>query len=91
MIKVYYKTVVEYESGWGVSPAGYLITLDKTKGTEFASKENGHLCGDYSCFSKVEGDWKLGLLKDEDSIHKFSNPQNTLWVSDECFKALVEI
>ena len=75
----YITTVEEFESGWGSRRDGYLIYIDKTAGEQFATQNNGHICGDYNCFSTVV-ETKQCVLK-EDKL-EFLRTKGCVWVDD---------
>jgi len=74
----YIATVTEFEQGWGQRPDGYIVCIDKADGLRFASKANGHVHGDYSCFSHA-GDFYPVQLRPE-MIEELRHNDGVLWL-----------
>ena len=88
----YVAEVTEYESGWGQRPDGYIVCLDKNKGIEFATRENGKVWSmeDGSEFS-VAGDFKLCILTGtgyEELIEREEHQR--LWIQNSEYNKFVK-
>ena len=88
----YVASVTEYESGWGQRPDGYIICLDKNKGIEFATRENGKVWSmdDGSEFS-VANDFKLCVLTETgyDELIEREDHQR-LWIQNSEFNKFIK-
>lgn len=81
MIKGYIVSVTEYESGWGCRPDGYLICMNKDKGLAFSKKSNGHICGDYTEFSTVDGSFELCIINEKAKQMIEESKHGVIWVN----------
>lgn len=79
----YVAAVTEYESGWGQRPAGYILCLDKQKGLEFATRENGKVWSmeDGSEFS-IAGDFKLCVLTERGFEYLEQYDNQLAWIEE---------
>lgn len=88
----YVAAVTEYESGWGQRPDGYILCLDKQKGLEFATRENGKVWSmeDGSEFS-IAGDFKLCILTEigYDELIEREDHQR-LWIQNSEYNKFVK-
>ena len=88
----YVASVTEYESGWGQSPDGYIVCLDKNKGVEFATRENGKVWSmdDGSEFS-IAGDFKLCVLTETgyDELIEREDHQR-LWIQNSEYNKFIK-
>ena len=88
----YIASVTEYESGWGQRPDGYILCLDKQKGLEFATRENGKVWSmdDGSEFS-IAGNFKLCILTEigYDELVEREDHQR-LWIQNSEYNKFVK-
>ena len=88
----YVAAVTEYESGWGQRPDGHIVCLDKNKGIEFATRENGKVWSmdDGPEFS-IAGDFKLCVLTETgyDELIEREDHQR-LWIQNSEYNKFVK-
>lgn len=87
----YIAEVTEFESGWGCRPDGFIICLDKEKGKEFATRENGHVwCMDDGSEFSSAGEFKMVALTDDGYDDLISRSSGLAWQPNSDFKKYVK-
>ncbi|QAY01381.1 hypothetical protein ZPAH1_orf00367 [Aeromonas phage ZPAH1] len=87
----YVADVTEYERGWGCRPDGFIVCLEKQKGIEMATRDQGHVWSteNGSEFSSA-GDFKMVALTEEGYMDLKDREHGRAWQPNNMLKKYVK-